>query len=600
VSEIEKSGVLAEAQALIVGLFEERLTLDETRRLETLVCGHSSVCELYVSMMHQRCAMSALSSPVETPLLSGDSGESPALQVTAADYPDGAEHGEANAHDTLHAQESMAGYRLEPAGARGRDAEEGGEAESPAPFWSPARQLAGARRLSRRMVVFSGLAACILIALGLTWYLNRGAGENTRIALRPQRLVLPRVLANVTASAGAQWAPGNGPIGAGVVTSNETLVLNKGCVEITFLCGARVVVEGPARFVARSETSMTLESGRLSAYAPDEAAGFVVDTPRAHVKDLGTEFGVAVQSNGDTLVHVYAGKVETFPTPANAAEADRAPLPATRPSLLAAGDAASVSPDDVTVMPGKASPQVFVRRIGTAKPALDVVDLVSGGDGTTHRRELAIDPATGESGILTKVDHWAGDGQYHGVPALPVVDGAFVPNGEGNRVDSAGHRFSFPPTMGMGFNRIWAGGAVPWPEKFRPPYTGRLGGVDYSAAERGLLLLHSNVGLTLDLDAIRRLHPGQRVVRFRSVAGNAAPPEVGTARADLFVLVDGVARFEHRGFANGQAPFNLDIPIRDGDRFLTLASTDGGDDNRFDWVTFGDPTLEIRAAEQAP
>src|SRR5690349_19913648 len=131
-------GVVAEAQALIVGLFEERLTVDETRRLEGLVCGHPSVCELYVSMMHQRCAMSALSSPVETPLLSGDSGESPALQVTAADYANAGEVCEGHAHDTLHEQESMSGYRLAPA----RDAEEGAEAVSPAPFWSP-RQLSG-------------------------------------------------------------------------------------------------------------------------------------------------------------------------------------------------------------------------------------------------------------------------------------------------------------------------------------------------------------------------------------------------------------------------------------------------------------------------
>jgi hypothetical protein len=44
----------------------------------------------------------------------------------------------------------------------------------------------------------------------------------------------------------------------------------------------------------------------------------------------------------------------------------------------------------------------------------------------------------------------------------------------------------------------------------------------------------------------------------------------------------------------------VDVPIRDSDRFLTLASTDGGDDNRFDWVTFGDPTFDLNSIPEDP
>jgi hypothetical protein len=244
---------------------------------------------------------------------------------------------------------------------------------------------------------------------------------------------------------------------------------------------------------------------------------------------------------------------------------------------------------------------VFVRRISTTAPTLDVADLVSGGDGTTRRRGFAIDVLTGASGVLASVSLVKGGG-YHGVPGLPVVDGCFIPNGAGGaeRVDSAGHQFAFPVTSGEGFNRIWAGGQVPWPESFKPLYEGRVGGVDYSSPDHGLLLLHSNVGLTLDLTAIRRLHPGQKLVRFRAVAGNASRAEVSRARADVFVLVDGVARVDRRGFMNDEAPFEVDVPIRDTDRFLTLASTDGGDGNQFDWVTYGDPKFDLAPNPENP
>ena len=47
------------------------------------------------------------------------------------------------------------------------------------------------------------------------------------------------------------------------------------------------------------------------AYVPDKNSGFKVDTPKTEVLDLGTEFGVSVEENGDTEIHVLEGLVET-------------------------------------------------------------------------------------------------------------------------------------------------------------------------------------------------------------------------------------------------------------------------------------------------
>ena len=43
--------------------------------------------------------------------------------------------------------------------------------------------------------------------------------------------------------------------------------------------------------------------------------------------------------------------------------------------------------------------------------------------------------------------------------------------------------------------------------------------------------------------------------------------------------------------------FSVAFPIRDEDRFLTLASTDGGNGVNADWIIFGDPRLEMRPVE---
>ena len=41
----------------------------------------------------------------------------------------------------------------------------------------------------------------------------------------------------------------------------------------------------------------------------------------------------------------------------------------------------------------------------------------------------------------------------------------------------------------------------------------------------------------------------------------------------------------------------MSIPIKSTDRFLTLASTDGGDGLMWDWILFGDPRLELLSIE---
>jgi hypothetical protein len=177
------------------------------------------------------------------------------------------------------------------------------------------------------------------------------------------------------------------------------------------------------------------------------------------------------------------------------------------------------------------------------------------------------------------------------------------------QVDSAGHTFAdFKATSSRTQGHLWAGGTLPCApvDRTRPNSTefssAKLNGIDYASRGHGFLILHANKGVTFDLEAVRRANPGYKLVRFRSVAGNAEPisqhAEVQkmdwpTVFADLWVLVDGHSRYQRREINGLSGGFAVDIPIRETDRFLTLVGTDSGNDFNLDWILFGDPRLEL-------
>ena len=103
--------------------------------------------------------------------------------------------------------------------------------------------------------------------------------------------------------------------------------------------------------------------------------------------------------------------------------------------------------------------------------------------------------------------------------------------------------------------------------------------------------MHANKAVTFDLDAIRRANPDQKLVRFRAAAGNLKQGD--TVIADIWVLVDGEARFRRRQINASHSVFSVTVPLGENDRFLTLAATDGGNGFFADWILFGDPRLEL-------
>lgn len=88
------------------------------------------------------------------------------------------------------------------------------------------------------------------------------------------------------------------------------LRIGSGLLRLQYKHGVVLSLIGPADLQVITGEHAVLHRGQLAAYVPDGAEGFRVDTPSAGVVDLGTEFGVTVDDNGETELSVFDGQVE--------------------------------------------------------------------------------------------------------------------------------------------------------------------------------------------------------------------------------------------------------------------------------------------------
>lgn len=92
---------------------------------------------------------------------------------------------------------------------------------------------------------------------------------------------------------------------------SEAYSLVAGMVSIEFRNGVTMTVTAPADFEVVDEYHIRLSKGSVRAMAPESGHGFIIETPDADIQDLGTEFGVSVDSDsGHSEVHVFDGRVD--------------------------------------------------------------------------------------------------------------------------------------------------------------------------------------------------------------------------------------------------------------------------------------------------
>lgn len=126
----------------------------------------------------------------------------------------------------------------------------------------------------------------------------------------------PVGVGQVTGLKACQWAEGATQAGFyDRVRIGQKFHLDAGLLELTYDTGFKAILEGPVKYEVTSANGGFLSLGRLTGQATTERArGFAVDTPRASVTDLGTEFGAEVALDGRMETVVFSGEVKLVTT----------------------------------------------------------------------------------------------------------------------------------------------------------------------------------------------------------------------------------------------------------------------------------------------
>jgi len=176
------------------------------------------------------------------------------------------------------------------------------------------------------------MAAALLLCAGLTYIMTQPEApeQAVQVAETPQ----PAAPAVYVRGMDVEFAD-DAELLAGMGLEKRAYQIDYGTFMLRFASGAEVVIEAPAEFRIDGDNRMHLTKGVLSATVPEEAIGFTVTTPTTEVRDLGTEFGIALDWEGFADILVFDGEIELF---AGAGKA---------PKLMIEGDGVRVS-DDMT------------------------------------------------------------------------------------------------------------------------------------------------------------------------------------------------------------------------------------------------------------
>ena len=188
---------------------------------------------------------------------------------------------------------------------------------------------------TKRVLLVLGAAAMLVLGALLSRLLAPPASPQDLASDRKPDLAegSPRLHARLTAVEGPEWEagrPGMGHLALGEWVPDGNLRLKSGRVTLTFDSGAVLSAEGPVEFDVEGPNRGFLHHGKVAAFVPPQATGFVLNTPSSSIIDLGTRFGAIVHHDGSTEVHVVEGDVEV---------ADLLLTSGGEPRLLKAGEA---------------------------------------------------------------------------------------------------------------------------------------------------------------------------------------------------------------------------------------------------------------------
>lgn len=388
------------------------------------------------------------------------------------------------------------------------------------------------------------------------------------------------------------------------------LKLTRGIMKLEFASQAIAVLSAPAELTILGPGKVLLKHGKLTGRS--EEGNFIVETPSAYVVDVGTAFGVAVDDEARTDVVVFDGEVHVQRSP----DSEQTVRLTRGMSVRADRTGISSSAVDQNV-------PAFDREFNGQRPnnlgvnEISLVDVICGSASGEYRTAGSIDPETGAWSSLPwseskGVRGKTGSGNVVAVSWNPWVEGIFIPNAQNEltTVDRSGATVRTPAMNGGAWGPIWARRRLerrhdPLADKADLDVEGFWGaGTTTALLDRsrwvrdGIVGMHANVGITLDLAAIRKGY-GTSLTSLRGALAHleqsyVSQPFQPQAQATFQVYVDGELRYERTNFCRQDGDALFGVELNDTDQLLSLIVTDGNDGPIYDRVILLDPILETR------
>lgn len=161
----------------------------------------------------------------------------------------------------------------------------------------------------RKLLYVAAAAALVMLGFFAGTSISSGpfSSRTTQASMRPQQSVARLI----QQTKNARWANKDLQIGGWLSSGPMTLV--EGSAQIAFDSGASVRLHAPATVYLASPIRARLDVGKAIVDIPEQASGFVMESPTAEFMHRGSRFGIAVEADGHTELHVIRGEVELNP-----------------------------------------------------------------------------------------------------------------------------------------------------------------------------------------------------------------------------------------------------------------------------------------------
>ena len=382
--------------------------------------------------------------------------------------------------------------------------------------------------------------------------------------------------------------------GEKLMTNQLPYVINKGLIKLSYDEGVDIVIEGPAKFTIEKK-GLDFAYGRLYSYVTEIGHGFTVDTPNNRFIDLGTEFGVFVNQNLTSELHVFTGEVQYYSGLKGAPKVSK---------TIRADNARRFDTDSGQIQIIRVEENVFARDVNSktgiiwrGQNSIDLADVIGGGNGLgTGHLNYGVDFKDGKS---VPVEEEIGSLESYGyvLAEHPFIDGVFIPDGEDGDVQITSTNViydGFPDTNGKWYIPISNNSVIKKKIKDSKTNVGieklLLNGENLVSSLSSRICLHPNVGITFDMDVIRRSCPNIDFRSFAAKFGFIQSYSTEQADVDLYVLLDGKMSGSYTNYLSSESPLDIKVDIEKEDRFLTIVCTEGAE-NKYDWVLLVNPIL---------